>query len=407
MHQNEIPAARKRERRLSVPESGLEIIRIIVHNILNIAIDDQAGKPMRFFLNFLRQDVPRAGKELPLYYRRGLIASEGLLVVYFLVCFGLYPLIYGCWEWVPPLFAAGACGGLWAARHRGAKPNLHIFAALCMTWVFWNVYKFGWSSGVQHFLTLLLVFVFFNIYGKPVSKIIWFFVILLFRVALFSWSQQHLAALAEVIAGRMNSNTIYQTLNTVVFFLMLSVTCVIFSTSIQDTERQLRLRNQTLYKEAGTDPLTGLPNRRSMIERIENYLKTNPGEPFSVAIADIDYFKNVNDTYGHNCGDYTLVKLTELFTQHSGGRYSVCRWGGEEFCFFIPGMNLDEAGVAMTDLNFAVEQMKLRFEDHDFSITITIGVEEYDYNSPLEDLLKSADEKLYMGKNSGRNKVIV
>ena len=362
---------------------------------------------MRFFLYFLRQDVPKAGKELPLYYRRGLIASEGLLVVYFLVCFGLYPLIYHTWEWVPPVFAACACAGLHVARNQGARPNLFVFAALCMTWVVWNVYKFGWSSGVQHFLTLLLVFVFFNIYGKPVAKILWFLAILLFRVGLFSWSQVHEATYAELLAVHMNANTIYQTLNTVVFFLMLSIACVIFSTSIQDTERQLRIRNQTLYKEAGTDPLTGLPNRRSMVEKIENYLRTNPNEPFSVAIADIDFFKKVNDTYGHNCGDYTLVKLTELFTQHSGGTYSVCRWGGEEFCFFLPGMNLDEAGTAMIDLNIAVERMKLHFEGNEFGITITIGVEEYDFSSPLEDLLKSADEKLYMGKNSGRNKVIV
>lgn len=362
---------------------------------------------MRFFLNFLRQDVPKGGKELPLYYRRALTASNVLLVVYFLVCFGIYPLIYHVWEWVPLLFTAASCGCLWLARHEGARINLIAFAALCMAWVFWNVHAFGWSSGTQHFLTLLLIFVFFNIYGKPVHKIIWFFVILAFRVLLFSWSQVHDALYASLLYQFKDANTIYQTLNTVVFFLMISVACVFFSTSIQDTERQLRLRNQTLYKEAGTDPLTGLPNRRAMIERIEKYLKENRGTTFSVAIADIDFFKKVNDTYGHNCGDYTLVKLTELFTEHSSGNYSVCRWGGEEFCFFIPEKNLDEAGVLMTDLAFAVERMKLNFEDHEFGITITIGVEEYDFVSPLEDLLKSADEKLYMGKNSGRNRVII
>ena len=61
----------------------------------------------------------------------------------------------------------------------------------------------------------------------------------------------------------------------------------------------------------------------------------------------------------------------------------------------------------MNDLCFAVEKMRLKFEENEFSITITSGVEECDFNSPLEDLLKSADEKLYMGKNSGRNKVVV
>ncbi len=126
-----------------------------------------------------------------------------------------------------------------------------------------------------------------------------------------------------------------------------------------------------------------------------------------MAIADIDVVKDVNDTDGHNCGDYTLVRLTELFVEHAMGRYTVCRWGGEEFCFFIPETNLDDAGTMMNDLCFAVEKMPLKYEDHQLSITVTIGVEEYDFASPLEELLDSADEKLYMGKKAGRNRVVV
>ena len=358
---------------------------------------------MRFFLDFLKQKVPKQGKEIPLYYRRALIASEALLAVYLLLCFFLYPLINHRWEWIPVLFLAVAALALWAISHTTVRNNLLIYAALCMGWVGWNVYAFGWSSGVQHFLTLMLVFVFFNVYDKPLYKIIWFVFILAFRVLLFSFSQQHTA----LYVMDRDANTVYQTVNTVAFFLMLACMCVIFSTSIQDTERQLRLRNQILYKEAGTDPLTGLSNRRSMIETIEAYYRDNPGETFCVAIADLDYFKNVNDTYGHKCGDYTLVKLTELFAEHSGGRYSVCRWGGEEFCFFLPGKNLDEAGAIMNDLCFSVERMKLKYEDVEYSITITVGVEEYDFSSPMEDLLQSADQKLYMGKNAGRNRVVI
>ena len=359
---------------------------------------------MKFFLEFLHQKVPKAGKEIPLYYRRALTAGEILQAVYFLACFFLFPLInHGRWEWIPLLFLAMTAGCLWVAKNQGVHANLVVYALVCLGWVFWNVQHFGWSSGVQHFLTLMIVLVFFNVYDKPLYKIIWLLVILAFRILLFSISQQ----VPAIYKMDTDANTIYQTLNTVAFFLMLAAMCVIFSTSIQDTERQLRLKNQTLYKEAGTDPLTGLPNRRAMIEQIENYYKQNGDQPFSVAIADIDFFKKVNDTYGHNCGDYTLVKLTELFVEHSMNRYTVCRWGGEEFCFFIPGMNLDEAGVLMNDLCFAVEKMKLSYEGNDFAITITIGVEEFDFASPLEDLLDRADEKLYMGKNAGRNRVVV
>lgn len=358
---------------------------------------------MRFFLDFLRQEVPKAGKDIPHYYRRALVSGEILLSVYFVVCFFLFPLLNRRWEWIPLLFLGMEGLSYWATRKQGVRLNLLLYAVTSVAWIWWNVRYFGWSIGVQHFLTLVLVLVFFNVYDKPLYKIIWFLIILAVRILIFSMAQRTPALYPmEGTAG-----TVYQTVNTVSFFLALAVMCVIFSTSIQDTERQLRLKNQALYKEAGTDPLTGLPNRRSMIERIEQYYKNSPDQPFSIAIADIDFFKKVNDTYGHNTGDYTLVRLTELFAEHAMGKYSVCRWGGEEFCFFMPGLNLDEAGTIMKDLCFAAEKLKLEHEGHEFSITITIGVEENDFSSPLEDLLSSADEKLYMGKEGGRNRVVI
>ena len=358
---------------------------------------------MKFFLEFLHQKVPRDRGDMPAYYRRALAASEILQAAYFLVCFFLFPLINNRWEWIPVLFIAATGGCLWAVRTQKVRTNLILYALVCCGWVYWNVQHFGWSSGVQHFLTLMIVLVFFNVYDKPQYKILWLVLVLAFRILLFSISQ----SVPAMYKMEASANTVYQTVNTVSFFLMLAAMCVSFSTSIQDTERQLRLKNQTLYKEAGTDPLTGLPNRRQMIEEIEKHYKENGDEPFCVAIADIDFFKKVNDTYGHNCGDYTLVKLTELFVEHSMGRYTVCRWGGEEFCFFMPGKNLDEAGILMNDLCMAVEKMQLEYEEHKFSISITIGVEEFDFSSPLEDLLDSADEKLYMGKEAGRNRVVV
>ncbi|MBQ6399288.1 MAG: GGDEF domain-containing protein [Clostridia bacterium] len=358
---------------------------------------------MQFFLDYFHQQVPKAGKEIPPYYQRALSCTEALLIVYFLLSFFFFPLANNRWEWMPLALAAGAAGGLWAVKTQPIRINLCIVALLSAVWVGWNVQAFGWSSGTQHFLTLMLVFVFFNVYDRPLIKLCWFLGILAFRVLLFSWAQRNPA----LYSMNNSANTIYQTLNTVAFFLMLACMCVIFSTSIQDTERQLRLRNQTLYKKAETDPLTGLPNRRAMVEAIDHFRQAEPQEPFAIAIADLDFFKHVNDTYGHNCGDYTLVKLTELFVQHANGRYQVCRWGGEEFCFFMPGQNLDEAGVVMNDLCFAVEQMRLNFEGQEFSITITIGVEENDFSSPLDELLAGADKKLYLGKSQGRNRVVV
>lgn len=119
------------------------------------------------------------------------------------------------------------------------------------------------------------------------------------------------------------------------------------------------------------------------------------------------FFKHVNDTYGHNCGDYTLKQLAALFMVAAGEKYKVCRWGGEEFCFFLPGMNIDDARREMQDLNIAVRRQRLHYGDIEYAVTITIGVEENDYQSTMEEILHQADRKLYMGKVGGRDQVVV
>jgi len=358
---------------------------------------------MDFLKEFLHQKVPKAGKEIPVYYRKALRLCECLMLVYFVACFFLFWLVHGVLDWFPLIMAGATVFGLYEVGRTGIRANLAIYTVISVVWPVWNVAMFGWGGGAQQLMTVLLVLIFFNIYVPPWRKVLWLALLLGCRTGLFIWSQHHdsIAIMDET------TTTIFQVSNTITAFLMLAGICAIISTSIQGTERQLRLRNQALYKEAETDALTGLPNRRAMIERIEQFRQENPQTTFSVAIADLDFFKKVNDTYGHNCGDYTLVKLTELFVAHSGGEYTVCRWGGEEFCLFMPGKNLDEAGILMNDLCFAVEKMRLSFEGIDFQITITIGVEEFDFSSPLEDLLKSADEKLYMGKDRGRNQVVI
>ncbi len=358
---------------------------------------------MGFIADFLHQKTPSSKKAMPGYYRRALLVCESLLAAYYLLIFFLFPLMHTGWQWVPAVLAAIFVLLLTQTRKINPMISFLAVAALVLGWCAWGIHTVGWSYGVQHFLVILFLLLFFNIYIPPLVKLISCVLILGYRMALFAYASSN----TPVIGLGHSSGIVFQTINSAWFFLMLALVCILFSSSIQNTERQLRLDNETLNKEAATDPLTGLPNRRKMINFIEDYLKKNPETAFSVAIADIDFFKKVNDTYGHACGDETLVALTNLFKTESNGRYMACRWGGEEFCFFLPEKNLDEAGMIMNDLLFAVQKMPLEFEGTSFHITITIGVEETDYHSSLEELLKSADEKLYMGKNAGRNRVVV
>ncbi len=358
---------------------------------------------MCYFSEFLHQKTPAPGKVMPAYYRKALTVSETVLACYFLAVFILLPVIGGYWEWGPAVLCGLMLLALFLVRRMNIVRNFLAFGAVILLWAGWGVHTFGWSVGIQHFLVILLLLLFFNICISPKAKIISALLVLGYRIGLYSFARDA----APVHEPTPVGSILFQTANSAVFFLLVALICILLSSSIQNTERQLRLDNENLNKEAGTDPLTGLPNRREMIGIIERFQKEFPNHPFSVAIADIDFFKQVNDTFGHACGDATLVALTELFRSESNGRYLACRWGGEEFCFFLPEKNLDEAGSIMNDLNFAVEKMPIDFEDHHFNISITVGVEETDFHSTLEELLDSADDKLYLGKNSGRNRVIV
>ena len=358
---------------------------------------------MKFLRDFLKQRVPRTGTEMPAYYRGALVASEWLIEAYFVLSFFLFARFCGTWEIVPVVFVAVIALSLIDMPALGPRVSLGMYAVITIAWCAWYVYKLGWDCGVQHFITPLLVLLFFNIFDPPWLKISGFAVLLVFRLLLFAFAR----SLPPRNPLETHELVVLQLVNSVTMFGMLAIICIHFSTNIQDAERQLRIDNQELHKEAGTDPLTQLPNRRSLMNAIRTHIQESPQEGFCVAIADIDFFKRINDTYGHSCGDYTLQQLSNRFREAAGTDYRVCRWGGEEFCFFMPGKNLDQAGQEMTDLNVAVSRMPLSFDGVDFSITITIGVEEYDFHSPIDEIIERADRKLYMGKETGRNKVVM
>ena len=358
---------------------------------------------MNFLKDFLHQEVPKPGTEIPAYFKKALTISEQLLMVYFLLSNLLFAWITRQFLPIPVALFVAVILALVLTRQIELRSNLAVFAILVIAWSGWTVYAFGWGVGAQHLLLPLLVIVFFDIYEPPWLKIVFFLWLFAYRMGLFAYSLNH----SLIFALDTLQSIALQTLCTVSVFLMLACMCILFSSNTQATERKLRLDNQELHREAGTDPLTQLPNRRALLDNIDRFFKQAPNEPFSVAIADIDFFKSVNDTYGHNCGDYTLKRLADLFRESAEGKYSVCRWGGEEFCFFFPEKNLDEAAAYMNDLCTSVRKMPLDFEGNHFTITITAGVAENDFKSPLETILDEADHKLYIGKNSGRNQVVV
>ena len=358
---------------------------------------------MQQFLELLHKKVPKSSKDMPKYYKSALATSEVVLIVYFILVTVLFSWVNRRPEWVPALMCTGMVLCRLSIGRVNSRASVYAFEALIVIWCAWHTHTVGWNYGAQHLLIPMLMLCFFNIYEPPWLKLTCFILVVIYRTCLFIYSLNH-PGLYELSRPMV---ILYQLLNSLTLFDILAINFISFSSNIQERERQLVINNQALHREAGTDPLTQLPNRRAMLDTMDAFMASNPDAPFCVAIADIDFFKKVNDTYGHNCGDYTLKELAALFMANAGTDYSVCRWGGEEFCFFMPGLNLDTAGVIMTNLGNAVRKMPLHFGDVDFSITITIGVEEYDFQSTTDVILDGADRKLYMGKVQGRDRVVI
>ncbi len=169
---------------------------------------------------------------------------------------------------------------------------------------------------------------------------------------------------------------------------------------------QLTLRSeQELSYLVAHDKLTGLFTRYFMNDYLERFREETHKENSWIAIADIDDFKKVNDTYGHNCGDYVLKTVSSLLRENLPDAI-VCRWGGEEFLVFGKCDTHNKMKELLDKARSAIEHHPFSYEGADLSLTVTIGAAGYPSESTIEQWVDQADKKLYIGKCNGKNQVV-
>ncbi len=313
---------------------------------------------------------------------------------------GFIPLFY--WLDVPvmAMFNVASVAAWVAARVVNRRGMTNLAVALLVGEVTAHavlaVVLIGWDSGFHYYLLPLIPFLLFNDRARAAPLIAGAAALVAIYIGLRAVAEPNPAHLDATLLEWLDYGNMFIPLAT------LGVIAYYFRLGSIDVERRME-------QLAMTDALTGLPNRRRMRELLElQRVRFERGrDPFGVLIADVDHFKRLNDSRGHECGDEVLSEIGTLLRAALRGQDVVARWGGEEFLILLP--DTDEGGTAVVaeKLRAAVETHRFEHRDEGVSLTVTVGGTSYSDVRTIDDCIRRADDALYRGKREGRNRVVM
>lgn len=175
--------------------------------------------------------------------------------------------------------------------------------------------------------------------------------------------------------------------------------------SLETEAASLRTRLKIEHDRALCDALTGLPNRMAYKERMEMEFNRwrRYRAPLTLVIWDVDFFKRINDEYGHKAGDRTLSLVGQLLIQNCRETDFVARYGGEEFVMLLPNTREDQALTMAENIRLMIEQSNFNSNGETIDLTISCGISEFSGDDQYEEVFVRADQALYQAKQSGRN----
>lgn len=327
------------------------------------------------------------------------------MYVHFLVLLGLFCIIRSLPGIIISLFCLllyGICGCL--TYHNKTNISLLIINLFTLFWIILLVVIFGWNIGVQHYLFACALIYLFTCYDNKIFKL-WYIVLLcLIRFALYFYTNRY----DPVFTINKSQEIVFQVINTISIFVSISEIAIVFNAKSLEMEKKLMQYNKKLEKQAATDPLTGLSNRRKVMTYLEEKALRYDVESkgFTIAICDIDDFKSINDNYGHDCGDYVLKEISQIMKTFMEKKGHASRWGGEEFLLTFNDCNMDEAYGHLYNLMLIIRHKNFIYYDTMFKVTLTFGLEEFGKETGIQETIKVADGKLYHGKRMGKNRIV-
>ena len=282
------------------------------------------------------------------------------------------------------------------------EPAMVAYIVFTFLLVPWLIPILGWKGGIQDYYVVILMLCFFANFGSVGFKFALAGVVFFARLLVFMCYTDMASNLPIDDLGLK----LIQITNNSGVFLSVIIVSFIFSHRENEAESKLMKYNDRLVREANTDQLTGLYNRRRGMEFIEEIKGSSFLGSVSIVMGDIDFFKKVNDTYGHDAGDEVLRSIAGTMQDTIGRDAFLIRWGGEEFLMIFGGKNGDETLGIIENLRVHIMEHPIVVKDNEISVTMTFGLAEYDFSGDVRNTVKEADSKLYMGKERGRNRVV-
>lgn len=262
-----------------------------------------------------------------------------------------------------------------------------------------STFTFGWEAGFHYYGIIPVYGAFFFPKMSKSYKCTAAILSIFLYIGLYFISDQAIISLSAHMIDFL------YVLNIASAFLIIALLGSFFRSSVDRMIDHLNETNEKLNIMASTDSLTGLFTRRKMYTCLDKGIR---GQfPFFVLLLDIDYFKQFNDRYGHECGDKALVTCAKVIEQLAGETGSVSRWGGEEFLVMLRSETKEEAAALAEKIRHFVAQQPVVNRDCTLFISVTIGLAEWRIGKEIEHIIHEADCALYEGKKKGRNCVVL
>lgn len=315
------------------------------------------------------------------------ISQNHVILLFCIPCFLLYSVIFYISFFVQP------------------SKMLWVHYAATLLYIISFVTVFGWEYGVQYLLFMMITIRIASGWGNHKIRIVDTIVLILIYISLYGYSR-----ISRPLFDLASETVVYfQIIHILTAFFALFFCLELLVEIISNTYHHVSDMEKKLNLFVSQDPLTGLLNRRTVVQYMEQLVeqKRMDGKSnISVAVGDIDYFSKINDRYGHDCGDIIIKQLAYLLSQGMKDKGKIARWGGDQFLFIFENATGEDAYYYLTKIQQQIRSTDFTWNDENINLTMTYGLMEYNPEKSIDYCIVEADKKMYMGKESGRNTII-